>query len=441
MEVRLFPWQLDHAHQTLTILKTHGVALNASFAGAGKSYIALWCAQQLNLSVYIIAPKSLHLQWRRLCTEYTIRHQVTNIERSRLHGVPKHKNTLVILDECHNCCGIDTLNSKLLIALKQSGVSLLLLSATLSESPLKMQAPGYALGLHSQSPADKNFFAWAHSLGCRRWPNMPGLHFNGKPEHLVALHSQIFPDRGARLRREDIPGFPAVTNTVALIEGNVTTRTKPFLTQVVERRLELAEQLTLNPEDEAPLAGPEANTALADLLFCRMEAEVRKAAPIAELARDAVDEGQSVCIFVNFRISMKCLHALLPKAGLIFGGQTGAERQDTVDAFQADQLRVLIATIEAGGVGLSLHDVTGRYPRLSLISPSWRAVSLVQAAGRINRAGARSPAMNKMVFLNNSIEEQVAKRVSQKIQNLSLLNDGDLSPDFVHSTERTDSIS
>ena len=51
---------------------------------------------------------------------------------------------------------------------------------------------------------------------------------------------------------------------------------------------------------------------------------------------------------------------------------------------------------QAGGTGLSLHDVNGEHPRVSLISPSFSAIDLKQALGRIHRAGAKSPAVQKL---------------------------------------------
>ena len=55
--------------------------------------------------------------------------------------------------------------------------------------------------------------------------------------------------------------------------------------------------------------------------------------------------------------------------------------------------------IQAGGVGVSLHDLHGGHPRMSIISPTWSGQDLKQVLGRIHRAGSKTPAIQKIVFV------------------------------------------
>ena len=66
---------------------------------------------------------------------------------------------------------------------------------------------------------------------------------------------------------------------------------------------------------------------------------------------------------------------------------------------------------QAGGTGLSLHDEHGNHPRMSLISPSFSAIDLRQALGRIHRATGVTPAIQKIVFANDTVEMGVCKAV------------------------------
>jgi hypothetical protein len=81
--------------------------------------------------------------------------------------------------------------------------------------------------------------------------------------------------------------------------------------------------------------------------------------------------------------------------------------------------------MQCGGVGISLHDVNNR-PRVSLISPSYSAVDLIQSLGRINRAGSLSPAIQKILVASGTIEENIRKKLENKVNNLNAIMDSDL---------------
>ena len=111
---------------------------------------------------------------------------------------------------------------------------------------------------------------------------------------------------------------------------------------------------------------------------------------------------------------------------LVHGGQTSDERAEAVGKFQTNEYRICICMVQAGGVGLSLHDLKGTHPRVSFISPSFSAIDLRQSLGRIHRAGGLSLARQYVLFAADSVEEDVCRAVRRKLDNLELLNDGDL---------------
>ena len=63
---------------------------------------------------------------------------------------------------------------------------------------------------------------------------------------------------------------------------------------------------------------------------------------------------------------------------------------------------------------------------MSIISPSWSGTDLVQALGRIHRAGSKSPAIQKIIYCAKTYEEQICALIRTKLKNLSAINDGDL---------------
>jgi hypothetical protein len=113
----------------------------------------------------------------------------------------------VIFDEVHRCGGQTSLQSKLLIAARRQCQKMLLLSATAADDPTRMKALGYALDLFEM----KDFRWWLLRTGVKpgQWG---GFVFAGTPAQRNAvmqrLHGELFPERGARMRKSEIPGFP-----------------------------------------------------------------------------------------------------------------------------------------------------------------------------------------------------------------------------------------
>jgi superfamily II DNA or RNA helicase len=149
---------------------------------------------------------------------------------------------------------------------------------------------------------------------------------------------------------------------------------------------------------------------------------------IVDLAEEALADGMSVVIFLNFKDSIKAVAERLKTDCIVWGDNVKGERQANIDRFQADKARVIIVSLQAGGAGLSLHDLNGKYARMALISPSFSAIDLTQALGRVHRVGGLTKAIQRIVYAANSVEEDVCNSIQRKLKNLSIINDGDLTP-------------
>ena len=90
------------------------------------------------------------------------------------------------------------------------------------------------------------------------------------------------------------------------------------------------------------------------------------------------------------------------------------------------QANIIICNIKAGGIGISLHDTIGNHPRVSLISPTWSSIDLVQALGRIHRAGGKSKSLQRIIYTADTIEERIADKLKNKLLNINSINNGDL---------------
>jgi superfamily II DNA or RNA helicase len=167
--------------------------------------------------------------------------------------------------------------------------------------------------------------------------------------------------------------------------------------------------------------------ALGKIIRARQRIELLKIPIFEDIAEEAIDNGYSLAIFVNYKETMHQLCNQLNCNCVIHGDQTLEERTNNIDDFQSNRKKIIIAIIQAGGVGISLHDIHGGHPRMSIISPTWSGQDCQQVLGRIHRAGSKSPAIQKIVYCAKSYEESICKIIKDKLTNLSAINDGDLN--------------
>jgi len=435
----LLPYQKEHADNIAASVARHRVALDASDPGTGKTYVACSVAARLGKPVVIITTKATAPNWAAVAEGFGNKPiLVSNYEKVRLGKLPECRrngsryvwnvpqDTLVIFDECQKCKGRTSLNAKLLIAARTQHLRILLCSATAASNPLEMRAIGFALGLHHLH----NYWTWAKRNGVQE--GFFGMEFVGGEDCLRQLHNEIFPSRGSRMRIADIPDFPETIIEPAIIE---TGKAKDIqrVYDNMRKELKAAEQ----EQNKAALASlaerMEARRAslMTIILRARQAIELYKVPAMVEMTRDGLEEGMSVALLVNFTDTIRELSEKLDCPHIIHGGQTAEERQDIIARFQRNEIHVIIANIQAGGVGVSLHDPSGQRPRLSIISPTFSAQDLRQALGRVHRSGGAA-SIQKICFAAGTCEEKTAKTCAEKLANIDLLNDGDMQPFPLH---------
>jgi hypothetical protein len=124
---------------------------------------------------------------------------------------------------------------------------------------------------------------------------------------------------------------------------------------------------------------------------------------------------------------------------LRLGVQSRKQRQKEIDKFQAGKSNFALASVKAGGVGMSLHhsdDMTKEKVRRKpsgyafiediskipvrqrevIAGPIYSAIELVQFLGRVPRLTSLSPTTQTIVGYQGTIEEEVLVIVSQKLK-------------------------
>jgi superfamily II DNA or RNA helicase len=166
----------------------------------------------------------------------------------------------------------------------------------------------------------------------------------------------------------------------------------------------------------------------AALIKARREVELLKVPTFVDMIEELFDEGKSVVLFTNFDDTVQSVFGRLSKklkslVGFITGDRA-KQREHDIAEFDKDNYRIIIANISAGGVGVNLHDLNGKYPRASIISPTWSAFNMRQALGRVWRQGGLTKSYQRIVYASGCIEEDICRRVQFRLNCLDTLNDG-----------------
>jgi SNF2 family DNA or RNA helicase len=434
----LYPCQHESYEFFLNLLRNGKSTLDASDVGTGKTVVAAKLAAALaaeDRPTFVVCPKSVIPMWEReLASEGVFPLGVLNYEslrggRTQWLG-KKHKRVMtwnlpeqavVFFDEVHSCKGVLTQNAQLLIAAVAQKHAAHCMSATAAEDPTEMRALGYALGLHALNESTNGLVSWTRWMqrhGCYQdpWRNWQV----GRRSHLEPLKVRLYAGPDARVRRLTVADFPA-----SFRENRVFIEALDFGDKSAIHDAYADNGITPSIVEDYIENGTVGGNScvLVDLLRARQLAESYKLPLISNMVEELVLEGNSVPVFLNFRESISYLQSSLEslKPLVIQGGQSGTERERAIQSFQKDETRVLLINVAAGGTGVSLHDVGGNYPRVSLISPSFNAKQHLQTLGRIHRNGAQSEAVQKILIAAGTVEEDVMKAIDRKITNLNTI--------------------
>lgn len=405
--IKPYPYQAESAGKLLQSILTYNSAADLSDTGTGKTVVAITVAKCLSLKPYVVCPKVLMHSWKRHFEMMCAEGDVLNYEmvlRDRWGKWKTRKkylfdwdipgDAMLIFDEAHRGKSYKSQTCRLMYSAAKVGIPTLFASATLAESPIDMRAVGFALKLHGFEWELFKSWVLANNWGEAYMGGFaPTSRWNPNEFH------KLLEDRSSRVRKADLPDM-FTENTIQTIEFDVAI-----------------------PE----VTGDFPN-ALVKYLEERRVAEKAMVETICAYAKELAEEGNRVPIFFNFQESVETAAKLL-ETPFIHGGVSPTDRKKAHDQFQRNELLYLPVTHASMGIGVDLHDTTGDYPRVPLISPTLNARELLQTLGRTHRSGGKSNVIQKIFFSCNGPDKRIHKKVQKKVNNIETINDGDLNAD------------
>lgn len=441
IESLLYEYQRKPARVLLDALAYHGGAFDCSDMGTGKTAQCLAAAICTFRKVAVVCPKSIRSGWLKMARHFGVDVEfVLNYERLRAGGTAYYSPSrgwlmkkaaeewVLVFDEAHKMKNAETSTAQLLRWAVEQGIPTISASGTMACAPWELKVTGRAIRLHQGGASWEKFLTtygsrfdkWSSKWQLNDKTAMPRLNreiFSGR-----MCQGATIPPRGTRVRIADLGSLFPETRIIADafdVSGEISRKiNKAF--EEAEERVELVRR---QAGDAAA-----AKQQQAEFMRAWHEAEMAKVPAVVSMVQEALDNERSVAVFMNFNDTREAVMKALKTRCGIYGGQSQQERDRCIDLFQSDRERVIVANLTAGGVGVSLHDVNGNYPRTAILLPNPRANDFKQGTGRVCRAGGKSASQQVVFFAAGTIEETICERVREKLKNIDALNDGWMDP-------------
>jgi len=436
------PYQVEAGRQLSEILLSKRFALDGSDTGVGKTFTAIAALTEFESApVAVICRARAQTKWREALALFEItplfimswdkargtnewfRPIMTQRGKFSTFSLRLSEPTLIVIDEIHAGGAIKSKNAEVVIACRRCPDAYVLgLSATVTDTPLKMRAIGFCCGLHTLG---EDYWLWCRRNGCGKSP-FGGLYFRKRDRERVLgkLHRMLFNSEdswGVRLRRKELADagqFPACETFVEL--WDVPSKLPGWLMLLEDEIRDDEIRDEEKHEGETP--------AIVRAIRERQRAELYKVPALIEEIEDQVEEGSWVIVFVQFT---RTLHAIASKLkqnfAVVAGSWPGKRADEEAEKFQSGKVQIILCQIDAGSESIDLHDTDGSRPRHVILFPTYKAVTLIQALGRAPRSGGKSPVVQRLIYSAGGIEEKIAKVVERKLENLNMIADGELT--------------
>lgn len=232
---------------------------------------------------------------------------------------------------------------------------------------------------------------------------------------------------------------------------------KAVLTQLPDKqRTDL--YVDINNRDEYNLAAADLAAYLREYTECtdreirrkmRMEALVKfmtlrslaskgKVKQAADFIRNFLANGKPLIVFCSLKDIVKALQKEFPDAVRVTGADSMVEKQAAVDAFQSGEAQLIICSIKAAGVGLTLTAASD----VAFVEFPWTYADCCQCEDRAHRIGQKNNVSCYYLIGRDTIDPVLYNIIHRKrsIANQIMASDDDIPTDEMYFDELVNSF-
>ena len=178
--------------------------------------------------------------------------------------------------------------------------------------------------------------------------------------------------------------------------------------------------------------------ALAKFMTLRSLASKGKVRQATDFIKNLLANGKPLIVFCSLKEIVKALQKQFPDAVRVTGDDNTAEKQAAVDAFQSGESRLIICSIKAAGVGLTLTASSN----VAFVEFPWTYADCCQCEDRAHRIGQKNNVNCYYLIGRNTIDPVLYNIIHKKrsIANRIMACDDDIPTDEMYFDELVNSF-
>lgn len=444
-----FPFQKAGIHFVMEVFKEYPGALIADEMGTGKTIQSAGVINVLNPDrVLVVCPASLKYNWERELKRWLVHPKdviVVNgddvdfslnaiyiINYDILHRIPEenYQYNLIIVDECHYIKNPKAKRSKLVksitkTSVKQGGKVLFLTGTPIVNRPIEL----YPILELAAPSAFGNFWSYAKRY-CNAHYNGYGWDFRGA-SNLEELQGKL---RSTimirRLKKDVLKELPPKNRKIVPVKLNKMFAEEEIFKlaedlQNIKNYISVLREFERVGVESADLAEVMAEFDEKMKVMFERVAEMRRFYAIhkAPFAADYIvslvkeEEVDGLVVFAHHHDVLEIIQKALEAKGITYARITGKEnaeqRQKAVEDFQSGKVDVVLCSILAAGVGITLT----RAKTAVFVELDWVPGNILQAEDRLHRIGQEAECVDiHYIVARYTLDENFADYLTRKIE-------------------------
>lgn len=178
--------------------------------------------------------------------------------------------------------------------------------------------------------------------------------------------------------------------------------------------------------------------ALVKFMTLRSLASKGKVRQATDFIRNFLANGKPLIVFCSLKEIVKALQKQIPDAVRVTGDDSLAEKQASVDAFQSGEAQLIICSIKAAGVGLTLTASSN----VAFVEFPWTYADCCQCEDRAHRIGQKNNVNCYYLIGRGTIDPVLYNIIHRKrsIANQIMASDDDIPTDEMYFDELVNSF-